>query len=56
MWLAPYTPGGEHVITITLATPALVSGIQIWNYNKSTEDTSRGVRPGVGCHVDDGGY
>ncbi|XP_065899997.1 uncharacterized protein [Dysidea avara] len=44
MWLAPYTPGGDHVITITLATPALVAGIQVWNYNKSTEDTSRGVK------------
>jgi len=43
MWLAPYTPGGDHMITITLATPTLISGIQIWNYNKSTEDTSRGV-------------
>lgn len=43
MWLAPYTAGGDHVITITLKTPAMVAGLQIWNYNKSPEDTRRGV-------------
>lgn len=45
MWLVPYTIGGDHVITITLRTPAMVTGLQIWNYNKSPEDTRRGV-----CH------
>ena len=45
MWLAPYTAGEDHVITITLKTPAMVTGLQIWNYNKSPEDTRRGV-----CH------
>lgn len=43
MWLAPYTAGGDHVITITLRTPAMVTGLHIWNYNKLPEDTKRGV-------------
>jgi len=43
MWLAPYTTGGDHVITVSLKTPAMVAGILVWNYNKSPEDTRRGV-------------
>eukprot|EP00730_Choanoeca_flexa_P001663 TRINITY_DN10733_c0_g1_i2.p1 TRINITY_DN10733_c0_g1~~TRINITY_DN10733_c0_g1_i2.p1 ORF type:complete len:1533 (+),score=325.32 TRINITY_DN10733_c0_g1_i2:645-4601(+) len=44
MWLTPYTPGGEHWITIQLPNPRFLSGLFLWNYNKSATDVARGVR------------
>lgn len=43
MWLAPYQ--GTNWVGIDLGPePVAVSGLRIWNYNKSTEDACRGVR------------
>ena len=43
MWLAPLTPGTQHTLTLTLDTPTALSALRVWNYNKSAEDTYRGV-------------
>ena len=43
MWLVPFTPGRPHILTITFPDTVLISGLRIWNYNKSPEDTYRGV-------------
>ncbi|XP_028825921.1 protein KIAA0556 isoform X2 [Denticeps clupeoides] len=44
MWLIPYTPGSDHTVTIQLPSPHVLTGLRIWNYNKSPEDTYRGVK------------
>ena len=43
MWLVPFSEGEPHIITVTFPERKLVTGIRVWNYNKSTEDTYRGV-------------
>lgn len=44
MWLIPFTAGSDHLLTISFTQPTALSGIKIYNYNKSLEDTARGVR------------
>lgn len=44
MWLIPFSDGQNHILTITFPQETLVSGLRIWNYNKSPEDTYRGAR------------
>ena len=44
MWLIPFNPIGEHELTINLFEPVPVAAILVWNYNKSEEDTKRGVK------------
>ncbi|XP_077979703.1 LOW QUALITY PROTEIN: protein KATNIP homolog [Glandiceps talaboti] len=44
MWLIPFLEGEEHSISINLDEPIEVSGLRIWNYNKSPEDTYRGAK------------
>ncbi|KAK7501363.1 hypothetical protein BaRGS_00007488, partial [Batillaria attramentaria] len=44
MWLIPFSEGQNHTLTITFPQETLVSGLRIWNYNKSPEDTYRGAR------------
>ncbi|XP_065181377.1 protein KATNIP homolog [Sycon ciliatum] len=44
MWLAPYEPGIANILTVDFGTETHVTGIQIWNYNKTREDTCRGVK------------
>ena len=44
MWLIPYTPGDAHTLTIDLGAPRRVYGLRVWNYNKTLDDTMRGVR------------
>ena len=43
-WLAPFTPGGDHTITIELPSATRVSMIRVWNYNKSRIHSYRGAR------------
>ena len=43
MWLAPFTPGNPHTLTITLGTPSLLTAVRVWNYNRSLEDSYHGV-------------
>lgn len=44
MWLIPYAPGELHRVTIALPRATPLSELLIWNYNKTQEDTSRGVK------------
>ena len=44
MWLIPFTKGGNHIVTITLDAPTKVAYLVLWNYNKSEEDSFRGVK------------
>ena len=44
MWLVPFTDGESHVLQITFDAPKEMTGLRVWNYNKSHEDTYRGVR------------
>uniref|UniRef100_A0A8C5WH72 KATNIP domain-containing protein n=1 Tax=Leptobrachium leishanense TaxID=445787 RepID=A0A8C5WH72_9ANUR len=44
MWLIPFTPGENHVITISFERFETITGLRLWNYNKSAEDTYRGAK------------
>ncbi|ELW66408.1 hypothetical protein TREES_T100000427 [Tupaia chinensis] len=44
VWLAPFTPGKSHSITIDFLHPCQVALIRIWNYNKSRIHSFRGVK------------
>ncbi len=44
MWLVPYTAGTDHLLTIDFFESRIVSGLRIWNYNKSSEDVGRGAQ------------
>ena len=35
MWLAPYTPGREHIVWLWLDQPLAISMIKFWNYAKT---------------------
>ncbi|XP_048868761.1 katanin-interacting protein isoform X5 [Brienomyrus brachyistius] len=44
MWLIPFEYGTEHILSVHFEEPHTVAGLRIWNYNKSPEDTYRGVK------------
>ena len=44
MWLVPFNKGENHKIIVDLGKKTKVSGIKLWNYNKSAEDTLRGSK------------
>lgn len=44
MWLIPFYPQSERSITITLEARTKLTGLAIWNYNKNSEDTYRGIK------------
>ncbi|XP_072798923.1 katanin-interacting protein isoform X1 [Vicugna pacos] len=44
MWLIPFSPGLDHVVTIRFDRAESIAGLRFWNYNKSPEDTYRGAR------------
>lgn len=44
MWLIPFSYGESHILNITFNKPQTIAGLRIWNYNKSPEDSYRGVR------------
>ncbi|KAM4524710.1 katanin-interacting protein isoform 1-T1 [Odontesthes bonariensis] len=44
MWLIPFSYGEPHVLNITFSKAQTVAGLRIWNYNKSPEDSYRGVK------------
>ncbi|XP_044160774.1 katanin-interacting protein isoform X1 [Bufo gargarizans] len=44
VWLAPFTPGKIHFISLDFTSPCKVAMIRIWNYNKSRIHSFRGVR------------
>ena len=43
MWLIPFNEGQNHTVTVNFGQKVLISGLRLWNYNKSKEDTYRGV-------------
>lgn len=43
MWLIPFNEGQNHELTITFSQALMMAGLRVWNYNKSPEDTYRGV-------------
>lgn len=52
MWLIPYNKGEDHTILIDLGEQRAISGIKFYNYNKSQEDSLRGVRRAI-IKIDD---
>ncbi|KAM4829868.1 katanin-interacting protein [Thomomys bottae] len=44
MWLVPFSPGLDHMITIRFDRAESIAGVRFWNYNKSPEDTYRGAK------------
>ncbi|XP_069547538.1 katanin-interacting protein isoform X1 [Brachyistius frenatus] len=44
MWLIPFSYGEPHIINITFSKTQTIAGLRIWNYNKSPEDSYRGVK------------
>ena len=44
MWLAPFTPGADHLLTIDFGKVTPVLGVRVWNYNKNPGDVDRGAR------------
>ena len=44
VWLAPFTPGKSHSISMDFVQPCQVALIRIWNYNKSRIHSFRGVK------------
>jgi hypothetical protein len=47
VWLAPFTRGALHTVTITLDSPASLGAVRVWNYNKSRIHSLRGARWGL---------
>lgn len=43
MWLIPFDEEATQYMKVNFPHPTTVTGIRIWNYNKSLEDTCRGV-------------
>ncbi|XP_065066463.1 katanin-interacting protein-like isoform X2 [Rhopilema esculentum] len=52
MWLIPFTEGEDHILTISFPEKKHFTGIRIWNYNKTTEDTYRGAK-NMHMYIDD---
>ncbi|XP_023414639.2 katanin-interacting protein isoform X7 [Loxodonta africana] len=44
MWLIPFSPGLDHMVTIRFDRAESIAGLRFWNYNKSPEDTYRGAK------------
>ncbi|XP_066544834.1 katanin-interacting protein isoform X2 [Amia ocellicauda] len=44
MWLIPFTYSADHFLIVRFEKAETIAGLRIWNYNKSPEDTYRGVK------------
>ncbi|XP_062415985.1 katanin-interacting protein isoform X2 [Pungitius pungitius] len=44
MWLIPFSFGEPHTLKVTFPEAQTVAGLRVWNYNKSPEDSYRGVK------------
>ncbi|KAK1881253.1 Protein KIAA0556 [Dissostichus eleginoides] len=44
MWLIPFSYGEPHTLNITFNKTQTIAGLRIWNYNKSPEDSYRGLK------------
>lgn len=52
MWLIPFAFGEQHTLTMSFDKVQTVAGLRIWNYNKSPEDSYRGVKV-IHVYMDD---
>ena len=43
MWMVPFTMGEDHILEVSFPQAVEMSALRLWNYNKSPEDTYRGV-------------
>lgn len=44
MWLAPFTPGGLHTVSVALDAPTSLGALRAFNYNKNRVGSLRGAR------------
>uniref|UniRef100_A0A3B3YYX8 KATNIP domain-containing protein n=1 Tax=Poecilia mexicana TaxID=48701 RepID=A0A3B3YYX8_9TELE len=44
MWLIPFSAGASHTLSVAFSRHQAVAGLRVWNYNKSPEDSYRGVK------------
>ncbi|XP_047232859.1 katanin-interacting protein isoform X1 [Girardinichthys multiradiatus] len=44
MWLIPFSYGEPHILNITFSKVQTIAGLRVWNYNKSPEDSYRGLK------------
>ncbi|XP_059893753.1 katanin-interacting protein [Gadus macrocephalus] len=45
MWLVPFSSGAPPpTLTVSFPRPQPIAGLRVWNYNKSPEDSYRGVK------------
>ena len=44
MWLIPFNSGEDHILKIDLGRMTMIGAIKFYNYNKSSEDSLRGVK------------
>ncbi|XP_053739188.1 katanin-interacting protein isoform X2 [Synchiropus splendidus] len=44
MWMIPFSYGETHTLTFNFNQAQTIAGLRIWNYNKSPEDSYRGVK------------
>lgn len=44
MWLAPFTQGAHHTVTLDFGESKTISMIRVWNYNKSRIHAHRGAQ------------
>jgi len=44
MWLVPFNAGEDHIVKIDFGRMTTVGAIKFFNYNKSVEDSLRGVK------------
>ncbi|XP_054605101.1 katanin-interacting protein isoform X3 [Nothobranchius furzeri] len=44
MWMIPFSNGEAHVLNISFSKAQTIAGLRVWNYNKSPEDSYRGVK------------
>ncbi|XP_059180737.1 katanin-interacting protein [Centropristis striata] len=44
MWLIPFSYGEPHTLNVTFNKAQTIAGLRVWNYNKSPEDSYRGVK------------
>jgi hypothetical protein len=51
MWLAPFTKGKKHSVSIHFEEPVTLAVMRIWNYNKSRIHSFRGAKD-IEIHLD----
>ncbi|XP_043082041.1 LOW QUALITY PROTEIN: katanin-interacting protein [Puntigrus tetrazona] len=44
MWLIPFSSRADHTLTVQFGRPQTIAGFRVWNYNKSPEDSYRGLK------------